>query len=223
MAGLGGLTVGQWEQLVTQGHVRAARWRKAAPFLFWGAVAAIILGVLIALSLPDSPRSTRVAEAKSAYADTQRRAVSQYIQERGARLGQPPQRAVQAPTPDAAQGAVTAALDALGRTGRLPDTVTRQTPDAFWRGDWQADSVQAVEDGRNILIGYYADFANRSYREPPQVRRIFGLLRRDDEGAWRHYCLAVQGAQPCGSPSIDPTAIPATMRGLLPAAAFEVE
>lgn len=153
------MTVEQWEQLVTQGHVRAARWRKAAPFLFWGAVAAIILGVFIALSLPDSPPSMRVAEAKSAYADAQRRAVSQFVQKSGARLGQPPQRAIQAPTPDAGQAAVTAALDALGRAGRLPDTVTRQTPDAFWRGDWQADSVQAVEDGRNILIGYYVDYA----------------------------------------------------------------
>lgn len=215
--------MGQWEQLVTQGHVRAARWRKAAPFLFWGAVAAIILGVFLARALPDSPPSTRVAEAKSAYADAQRRAVSRYMQVAGQRFSQPPQRAVQTSTPQEAQAAVTATLDALGRTGRLPETITRQSPDAFWRGDWQADSVHAVEDGRNILIGYYADFANRAYRQPPQVRRIFGLFRRDDEGTWRHYCLAVRGAQPCGSPSIDPTAIPATMRGLLPAAAFEVQ
>lgn len=213
----------QWEQLVTHGHVRAARWRKAAPFLFWGAVAAIILGVFLALSLPDSPPSTRVADAKSAYADAQRRAVSQYMQESGARLGQPPQRVVQAPTPVAAQAAVTAALEELGRTGRLPEAVARQTPDAFWRGDWRAEGIHAVEDGRSILLGYFVDVANPSYGEQPQVRRIFGLLRRDDEGAWRLYCLAVAGASPCGSPSIDPTAIPATMRGLLPAAAFEVE
>lgn len=215
------MSVEQWEQLVTQGHVRAARWRNAAPFLFWGAVAAIILGVILALSLPHRPPSTRVAEAKNAYAHAQRRAVGRYMQVAGQRFSQPPQRAAHAPTPDAAQGAVAAALDALGRTGRLPESVTRQTPDAFWRGDWQADSIHAVEDGRNILIGYYVDYANRSYQQPPQVRRVFGLFRRDEEGAWRHYCLAVQGAQPCGSPSIDPTAIPATMRGLLPAAAFE--
>lgn len=213
----------QWEQLVTQGHVRAARWRKAAPYLFWGAVAAIILGVLLALSLPRSPPSTRVSEAKTAYADVQRRAVSQFMQESGDRLSQPPPNAIQAPTPDAAQAAVTAALTALRQDGDLPATVTRQTADAFWRGDWQADRVQAVEDGRNILIGYYVDFANRSYQQPPQVRRIFGLIRRDDQGTWQHYCLAVQGASPCGSPAIDPTTIPATMRGLLPAAAFEVQ
>ncbi|QEH81418.1 hypothetical protein EIK56_26360 [Sphingomonas sp. C8-2] len=213
----------QWEQLVTQGHVRAARWRKAAPYLFWGAVAAIILGVLLALSLPRSPPSTRVSEAKTAYADAQRRAVSQFMQESGDRLSQPPPNAIQAPTPDTAQAAVTAALTALRQDGDLPATVTRQTADAFWRGDWQADRVQAVEDGRNILIGYYVDFANRSYQQPPQVRRIFGLIRRDDQGAWQHYCLAMQGASPCGSPAIDPTTIPGTMRGLLPAAAFEVQ
>lgn len=213
----------QWEQLVTQGHVRAARWRKAAPYLFLGAVAAIILGVLLALSLPHSPASTRVSEAKTAYADAQRRAVSQFMQESGDRLSQPPQNAIQAPTPDAAQATMTAALTALRRDGDLPATVTRQTADAFWRGDWQADRIQAVEDGRNILIGYYVDFANRSYQQPPQVRRIFGLIRRDDQGAWQHYCLAMQGASPCGSPTIDPTTIPETMRGLLPAAAFEVQ
>lgn len=213
----------QWEQLVTQGHVRAARWRKAAPYLFWGAVAAIILGVLLALSLPRSPPSTRVSEAKTAYADAQRRAVSQFMQESGDRLSQPPPNAIQAPTPDTAQAAVTAALTALRQDGDLPATVTRQTADAFWRGDWQADRVQAVEDGRNILIGYYVDFANRSYQQPPQVRRIFRLIRRDDQGTWQHYCLAVQGASPCGSPAIDPTTIPETMRGLLPAAAFEVQ
>lgn len=213
----------QWEQLVTQGHVRAARWRKAAPYLFWGAVAAIILGVLLALSLPRSLPSTRVSEAKAAYADAQRRAVSQFMQESGDRLSQPPPNAIQAPTPDTAQAAVTAALTALRQVGDLPATVTRQTADAFWRGDWQADRVQAVEDGRNILIGYYVDFANRSYQQRPQVRRIFGLIRRDDQGTWQHYCLAVQGASPCGSPAIDPTTIPETMRGLLPAAAFEVQ
>lgn len=213
----------QWEQLVTQGHVRAARWRKAAPFLFWGAVAAIILGVLLALSLPHSPPSTRASEAKAAYADEQRRAVSQFVQESGDRLSQPPQNAIQAPTPDAGQSAVTAALGALRRDGDLPATVTRQTADAFWRGDWQVDRIQAVEDGRNILIGYYVDYANRSYQQPPQVRRIFGLIRRDDQGTWQHYCLAMPSAPPCGSPTIDPITIPATMRGLLPAAAFEVQ
>lgn len=213
----------QWEHLVTQGHVRAARWRKAAPFLFWGAVAAIILGVLLALSLPHNPPSTRASEAKAAYADEQRRAVSQFMQAAGDRLSQPPQTAIQAPTPDAAQAAFTAALGALRRDGDLPATVTRQTADAFWRADWQADRIQAVEDGRNILIGYYVDFANRSYQQPPQVRRIFALIRRDDQGEWQHYCLAMPGAPPCGSPTIDPTTIPATMRGLLPAAAFEVQ
>lgn len=213
----------QWEQLVTQGHVRAARWRKAAPFLFWGAVAAIILGVLLALSLPHNPPSTRVAEAKTAYADEQRRAVSQFMQGSGDRLSQPPQTAIQAPTPDSAQAALTAALDALRRDGDLPATVTRLTADAFWRGDWQADRIQAVEDGRTILIGYYVDVADRSYQQPPQVRRIFGLIRRDDQGEWQHYCLAMPGAPPCGSSTIDPTTIPATMRGMLPAAAFEVQ
>jgi hypothetical protein len=215
--------VEQWEQLVTQGHVRAARWRKAAPFLFWGAVAAISLGVLLALSLPHNPPSTRVSEAKTAYADEQRRAVSQFVQESGDRLSQPPQTAIQAPTPDAAQAALTAALGALRRDGDLPATVTRQTTDAFWRGDWQADRIQAVEDGRTILIGYYVDVANRSYQQPPQVRRIIGLIRRDDQGTWQHYCLAMQVTLPCGSPVIDPTTIPATIRGLLPAAAFEVQ
>lgn len=215
--------MGQWEQLVTQGHVRAARWRTAVPFLFWGAVAVITLGVVLAARLPHSPPSTRVAEAKSAYADAQRRAVSRFVQERGARLSQPPQRAIEAPAPDRAQAAVAAALEALGRTGRLPDTVTRQSADAFWQGDWQAGRVHAVEDGRSILIGYYLDVANPNYREPPQVRRAFGLFRRDEAGAWQEYCIAVPGAQPCRSPAIDPSTIPATMRGILPAAAFEVQ
>ena len=121
-----------------------------------------------------------MSEAKAAFADTQRRAVSQFMQGRGDRLSQPPQTAIQAPAPDAAQAAVTAALDALRRDGDLPATVTRLTADAFWRGDWQADRIQAVEDGRTILIGYYVDVANRSYQQPPQVRRFFGLIRRDD-------------------------------------------
>ena len=90
----------QWELLVTQGHIRAARWRNAVPFLFWGALAAIILGVVLAWSLPDSLPSTRVAEAKSAYADAQRRAVSAFLQERGATFSQsPPQLAAPAPAP----------------------------------------------------------------------------------------------------------------------------
>jgi hypothetical protein len=216
----------QWELLVTQGHVRAARWRNAVPFLFWGALAAVTLGVTLAASLPRIPPSTRVAEAKSAYAEAQRRAVGAFLQERGATFSQsPPQLTALAPPPDTAQATIAAAFDALGRTGRLPDTVTRQSADAFWRGDWQDNRLHAVEDGRNILIGYYVDTASRlpGYRAQPQVRRMFGLFRRDDAGAWQSYCLAVQGAQPCTQPAVNPASIPATMRGLLPAQAFEVE
>ncbi len=36
-----------WELLVTEGHLRAARWRNAVPVLFGAGLAALLLGVAI--------------------------------------------------------------------------------------------------------------------------------------------------------------------------------
>lgn len=202
-----------WEQLVTEGHVRAARWRNAFPWLFAGAVAAVVCGIGMLLALPVRQPSTRVAEAKAAYAAEQRTAVARFLQDKGAIAGAPAQiEAV--PAPDAAEARIAEVLAALNAGGKLPAHVVAQKPEAFWRGDWQADQLHAVTDGNTILTGAFV-------AAPPMVQRAYGLFRRNDAGAWRYYCLAVQGAQYCGQPDVEPAAIPATLRGLLPASAFE--
>ena len=51
----------QWEQLVTEGHVRAARWRNVTPVLFTAALAAIFLGMMVAGAVP------KPSEAEASY------------------------------------------------------------------------------------------------------------------------------------------------------------
>lgn len=57
----------QWELLVTEGHVRAARWRNVAPVLFAAAVAAVLIGVLVAALVPKpvNPLDTEAYEPES--------------------------------------------------------------------------------------------------------------------------------------------------------------
>lgn len=198
-----------WQQLVTEGHVRAARWRNAFPWLFAGALAAVILGVILMLSLPVRQPSARMAEAKAAYAAEQRTAVARFLRDR-ATVAELPANVESVPAPEAFAARMAEVLAALDQDGKLPAQVTRQDAATFWRGDWQADRLHAVTDGDTILVGAFVAV-------PPMLQRAYGLFRRDDAGQWHYYCLAVPGAQYCSQPAVDPAAIPATLRGLLPA------
>lgn len=224
----------QWELLVTEGHVRAARWRKAFPVLVALSIGATLLALLLIRLIPDAQPSSAVADAKATYAAEQRSAVAAFFQGQSAAVPDTsPQDAAQAPTPQALNTRLAELLAFLRDENRLPDSVVRQDAAAFWRGGWDLDKVYAVEDGRTILIGATVNTAyqGQGYAAPPELRRSYWIFRRPEASwiwrggapyGWTRHCLAVAGALPCTENAVDPATIPGTMHGLLPDDAFEV-
>lgn len=214
----------QWELLVTEGHVRAARWRNAVPLVLSAAIITVILGVGVTAFLPQAPPSTRVADAQTALAAQHRAAVVAFLQDKAA-IESAPANAERALTRETAPMSVANLIQALNTTGRLPESVLTQNAEEFWRGAWQTGSVHAVQQGRTVLVGYYVDAAMRypGYRPQPMLQRGYGVLRRGAERQWAFYCLQIAGARPCEQQAIDPSMIPATMRDFVPASAFATE
>lgn len=214
----------QWELLVTKGHVRAARWRNAVPFVSLAAVISVILGVAVATYLPQATPSTSVADAQNALVAERRSAVLAFLQDKGT-VQTAPANAERALTRETAPASVDTLIEALNTTGRLPDPVVTQNAEEFWSGAWQTGTVHAVQKGRTVLIGYYVDAAMRypGYRQQPMLLRAYGVFRRGAERQWSFHCLQIAGAMPCDQQAIDPSTIPATMRDLVPASAFATE
>jgi hypothetical protein len=214
----------QWELLVTEGHVRAARWRNAVPFVFTAAVIAVIVGVAIATYLPQAPPSTSVADAQNALAAQHRAAIVAFLQDKTT-IENAPANAERALTRETAPSSVATLIQALNTNGRLPDSVVTQNVEEFWQGAWQSGAIHAVQEGRTVLVGYYVDVAMRypGYRPQPMLQRAYGVLRRGAERQWAFYCLQIAGAQPCDQQAVDPSTIPATMRDFVPASAFATE
>jgi hypothetical protein len=214
--------VPQWEILVTQGHVRAARWRNAVPFVMAAGIAAITIGVAVNALVPEAATSTRVFDAKNSFVAAQRSAIAAFIHDK-ASIAALPENAESAFTPSTAQAAVQELLQSLGATRRLPKTVVRQSPDEFWQGSWRPGAILAVQKERTVLIGYFVDGSGREGANdpaPPVLQRAYGILRRDAEGKWSIHCLQMIGALPCDGNAVEPTYIPATMRALIPSSAF---
>ena len=209
----------QWGLLVTEGHVRAARWRYAVPWLLALATACVILGLLIAAILPTAERSSSVADAKAKHSASQHSAINAFMADAGAMGEEGLANADSAPSPEAATANVAAALEALNSQGRLPDSTTTQKPAAFWGEAWTPGTVYAVREDRTVLLGQIVNIAP-GYRRQPDPRRSFTLLRRGADKEWRAFCLTIPDTAPCDRAAINPASIPATMRELLPPSAF---
>lgn len=215
----------QWTLLVTEGHVRAARWRHAVPFIFSAAVVAVVIGLGIMAITPKAEHSTAVADAQNDFATKRRSAVERYLHGK-AEVTRTPPRAEYALTRETAPQSVAALLGEVNRDGRLTTQgVVMQTVQDFWTADFRPGSIHAVDKGQNILIGYLVDNAYRygNYRAPPQLRRAYGIFRRGAHNQWAYYCLQVEGAQPCESRGVQPSTILVTMHELLPPEAFSPE
>lgn len=214
----------QWELLVTDGHVRAARWRNAVLWMFAVAVLAIVAGIAITLFLPKPTPSTRVAEAKAAYVASERAAVSRFLQEH-TNVTAPIANADRAFKREDAATSIKAIGEALNASGRVPETVSVQRSQDFWSSPWEAGKFHAIEDGRTIFVGAFVDVGMRAARGQPQpvLQRTFGLFRKGANGKWTFHCLQMFGAAPCEGQGLDPSTIPETMRGIIPASAYRQE
>jgi hypothetical protein len=226
----------QWERLVTEGHVRAARWRAAVKFVVVLAVCLIVVGLAGIRIVPAVQSASRIVQAKQELVTARQRALTAFIADKGAPPTTLPVDAANAIRPDQVGDAIEQLLGSLKMSNALPQEIKSLDPKIFWSGEWTPGAIAAVGGGSSILIGFYVNAAplrppigprvgpqagNAPVEQPrPQLFRVFGLFHRSNE-SWSFYCLAVPRAAPCGQlnlrgETIFPPAIPETMRKLIP-------
>jgi hypothetical protein len=216
----------QWEWLVTEGHVRAARWRNIALPMAVIGIAAILIGAFFSTLLPSAALSTQVAESKAVHVNAQRAAIIAFLQQMEAQP-ETPENADALPTLADGSAHITEVLAALNETGRLPRGIETVNREAFWGDGWQAGTVYSLRQDRTILIGQLINLARpvpdaETPPEPIVVRQIM-LLRRGEDRQWRAYCLAMPRGAPCTiRDEVYPLDIPRTMHGLMPRSARRV-
>ncbi|MCC5982682.1 MAG: hypothetical protein JJU26_13295 [Oceanicaulis sp.] len=212
----------QWEWLVTEGHVRAARWRNIALPMAVIGIAAILVGAFFSTLLPSAALSTQVAESKAVHVNAQRAAIIAFMRQLEAPL-ETPENAEALPSFADGSTRFAGVLAALNESGRLPRDIEAVNREAFWEGGWQAGTAYSVRRDRTILIGQLVNLArpdpNADTETTPVLARQVTLLRRGDDREWRAYCLALPHGAPCTRAEIYAEDIPRTMYSFLPRAA----
>lgn len=215
----------QWELLVTDGHVRAARWRAGAKFITGIGATLIILGFIGIWLTPQNNPVSRIAQAKQELVNARQNALTKFMAGKGAPPRPLPANAANATAMNNAESLIAGLLESLNRNNTLPPEIKSIDPETFWTGNWTPGAVAAVTSGRTILIGFYVTPprpAGQAQAPPPVLGRMFGLFRRaPDKQDWSFYCLTVPQAAPCRGEPVLPAAIPATLRELTPASARE--
>jgi hypothetical protein len=206
-----------WEELVTDGHVRAARLRSVEPWLI-GLGALLILGgiYMSALILPNPAPDDRGARIAAEVGKVQAGAIA-------AMNGLPsvpvPSDRLANPVSASQISRVSAAiLDDLNGSGDLPtDKLNMNVVDAdtFWHHQWFFSSLNVTSSGDTTLVGA---IVNEGSPSSPQLTRWLGVFRRRD-GHWEAVSIAAPGFY------IDPTLhsttadrIPLALKSVLPAA-----
>ncbi|MBK9131241.1 MAG: hypothetical protein IPM20_06335 [Gammaproteobacteria bacterium] len=212
----------QWELLVTEGHVRAARWRSTARFIVVASISLIILGLIGIRILPDVKPAPHIADAKQQLVVARQQALAQFLASKGAPPQTLPTDSAKAFALPETQEIIDRLTQLLSNTGELPSEVIKLDPEEFWTGDWTPGKIIAVATRRDILVGFYVNKAaftpNAQVGQQVSLGRVFSLYHRvESPQKWDFYCLAVPGSLPCGrGEPLSPSTIPETLRTLTP-------
>ncbi len=176
-----------WEQLVTEGHVRAARLREAQPRLISIAIALIVLGAALQFTMPAPVAPSQdvlIRQQTDALFAPAIRAVSNLPV--GA-ISPDDRKDVEAHD-DLTEHVTGLILDSLNRTGRLPDRLRRVEvdPRAFWRQPWPYSKAVVTENDDLKLVGSMVKVGTKPQ---PDLQRWLGIYRRRN-GHWQYASLA---------------------------------
>jgi len=204
-----------WEELVTSGHVRAARLRRIQPWIIALGIILIWAGVLVIHLGPNvQPATSVAARVQQRLMQTQERVAAAFT-----KLTSTPAR------PDN--------LDRLPPISEIPEVVQtllkklessneldvdalkleKAKPDAFWSGEWGTERLNYLKSGDLYLLGAHAHVGPSG---SPQPVRWVGALKKI-EGKWQYTTLAWPGLYaPPGFPNSPPQAISLSLRDVLP-------
>lgn len=202
-----------WEQLVTDGHVRAARVRRIQPFLIAVAIALMLLGwILMGLVEPSKAENDRARMLGEQVQQQQWRAIDAFA-------GMPPpsigeSKIMALPLASSLADMQTRILTELNRANDVPKDLKLQAvePSVFWRVPWKPGEAVTSSSGSVRIVG---TLVNTGTTEYGNVARWLGVFRRQN-GEWKAVSIAADGfVEIEGTPTTPIEAIPVTLSPLL--------
>ncbi len=218
----------QWEELVTDGHVNAAKMRASRPFILGLGLIIFLFGgwVFGEYGLFD-PASISLTKNEQQI-ETRREAIDRVFTSIKLPALDDSAKAKLAPAYELPVIAE-AILSALNDTGKLPDTlpVVSISKSEFWQFSSDAGKIQLLDVGKFKLISARVTDEQKqrrfNLRVPADERLWIGAFRKDKDGKWQAYSLSgrIDGASLLsveGTDRLNPSRYPVTFEKLIPKA-----
>ena len=214
-----------WEDLVSDGHVRAAKLRSIQPR--WIIIALILtLAGLALLFWIEEPRDRQIADATGTQSERQAqealqgRALTRHFETLTLPILEEAGHQNLAPAYEM-ERVLSLIVETLNETDDLPTSLPlqRYNRDAFWSGSWNVQELRVLRESRYLyLVGAIVseEYQIRPERQIGDPLWWFGVLRRSESG-WHGYTLLFQGSvmRMEGSESLHPADYPATLARLV--------
>lgn len=202
-----------WELLVTDGHVRAARLRRAQPWVIALGLLLLWVGLWIVHKGPEIRTAASVPAlvqerlAQAQLAATAPFALLQSAQVSAADL----QRLPNATELPELIETIRRSLQDHDRLPRSEIDFVELKPAAFFAGAWEPEQVAYVNSGNSYLFGARV---HRGSATSPQPARWIGIMKRLG-GEWQ-YATVAGSTGPSNLPTVAPNAIALTLEPLVP-------
>ncbi len=218
----------QWEELVTDGHVNAAKMRAARPFILgFGLLIFLFGGALFGEYGRFDPASISLNKNEQQI-DTRRKSIDRVFASIKLPKLDDTAKAKMAPAYELPVIAE-AILSSLNENGKLPDTlpITELSKAEFWQFDSDVGKIQLLGVGKLKLIAARVTDEQRqrryNVRVPAEERLWIGLFRKGKDGKWQAYSLSgrINGKGLLsveGTDRLNPARYPVTFEKLIPKA-----
>ncbi len=218
----------QWEELVTDGHVNAAKMRAARPFILgFGLLIFLFGGALFGEYGLFDPASVSLAKNEQQI-NTRREAIDQVFTSIKLPKLDDTAKAKLAPAYELPVIAKEI-LSALNDTGKLPEIlpIVNVSKAEFWQFSSDIGKIQLLDAGKFKLVSTRVTDEQRqrryNLRVPADERIWVGVFRKGKDGNWRAYSLSgrIDGKallDVAGTDRLNPVRYPVTFEKLIPKA-----
>lgn len=204
-----------WEQLVTDGHVRAARVRRIQPVLVTLAIALMVVGWTLmgaANRFQSGGSSARQEALSTVVQQRQWRAIDAFAGMPAPRVGKSQIKTLPlAATLTTTQSRI---ITELNRAGEVPEDLHLREvePSEFWRVPWKPGELITTHSGSVRIVG---GLINRGSAEYGDVARWLGVFSRQS-GEWKGLSIIAPGFFAVeGLPTASIASIPVTLEPIL--------
>jgi len=218
----------QWEELVTDGHVNAAKMRAARPFILGLGLLIFLLGSALFGEYGRFDPASISLKSNEQQINTSREAIDRAFTSIKLPKLDDTAKVKLAPAYELSVIAK-AILSALNDTGKLPDSLsfTKTSKTEFWQFSSDVGKIQLLDVGKFKLVSArVTDEQNQrryNLRVPADERLWIGLFRKSNDGKWQAYSLSgrIDGnslLSVAGTDRLNPARYPVTFEKLIPKA-----